>query len=160
MRVLRIFISPEHNYFGHYGKPPGDAPMVELAEAELVAGQGIAGDRFFGFKDDYKGQVTFFSAEVFDDLCARFGVADRDADAFRRNLLVSGVDLNSLIGEEFEIQGIRFRGDSECSPCYWMEQAFCEGAEAALKGRGGLRAKILTSGTLRAEAPHLSPAHA
>jgi len=46
---------------------------------------------------------------------------------------------------------VRFRGHSECSPCYWMDQAFAPGAEAALKGRGGLRAQILTDGFLEVE---------
>ena len=71
---------------------------------------------------------------------------------YRRNVITRGVDLNTLIGVEFEIQGVRFLGNSECSPCYWMDQAFGPGAEAALKGRGGLRAKILTDGVLRVDA--------
>jgi MOSC domain-containing protein YiiM len=62
------------------------------------------------------------------------------------------VDLNTLIGVEFEVQGVRFLGSAECSPCYWMDRAFAPGAEAALKGRGGLRAKILSDGVLRVEA--------
>jgi MOSC domain-containing protein YiiM len=59
------------------------------------------------------------------------------------------MDLNSLIGEEFAIQGVRFLGQEECKPCYWMDQAFAAGAEELLRGRGGLRASILTNGTLR-----------
>jgi MOSC domain-containing protein YiiM len=38
---------------------------------------------------------------------------------------------------------------AECKPCYWMDEAIAPGAEALLQGRGGLRARILTSGTLR-----------
>ncbi|MGH8046564.1 MAG: hypothetical protein ACREKL_04910 [Chthoniobacterales bacterium] len=47
---------------------------------------------------------------------------------------------------------MRFRGTEECSPCQWMEVAFAAGALKALVGRGGLRARILTSGTLRTDA--------
>jgi MOSC domain-containing protein YiiM len=151
MRIEHIFISPEHNYFGHHGQPAGAAPAVEIAEAELVAGKGIRGDRFFEWKDDYKGQVTFFSREVYDSLCAQFQVWDRGPDVFRRNVIVSGVDLNALIGTEFVVQGLRFFGVSECSPCHWMDEAFHPGTEESLEGRGGLRAKILTGGTLRRE---------
>jgi MOSC domain-containing protein YiiM len=68
---------------------------------------------------------------------------------FRRNIVTCGLDLNSLIGQEFEIQGVRFAGVEESKPCYWMNQAFAEGAEEAMKGNGGLRARILTSGVLR-----------
>lgn len=149
MTVEHLYISPEHNYFGHHGQPAGQSPVIELDEASLVAGKGIEGDRFFGWKEDYKGQITFFSHEVYKDLCASLGVTDTPPSVFRRNVIVSGIDLNSLIGQEFILQGIRFRGICECSPCHWMDQAFHPGAESALKGRGGLRARILTSGILR-----------
>lgn len=149
MTIEHIFISPEHNFVGHNGREPGIAPDVEVDEVECVKGRGLRGDRYFDFKEDYKGQVTFFSMEVYEDMCARFHVADLPPSTFRRNILVRGVDLNSLIGKEFEIQGVRFSGTQEAAPCKWMNHAFAEGAEEALKGRGGLRARILTDGTLR-----------
>jgi MOSC domain-containing protein YiiM len=149
MILRHIFVSSAHNFFGHHEQPAGTAPAVEVAEAELVAGKGIVGDRFFGWKKNYAGQVTFFSLETHESLCAQLGVWDRDASVYRRNLIVEGADLNALIGQEFELQGVRFFGVVEASPCYWMEQAFGQGAEAALEGRGGLRAKVLTSGRLR-----------
>jgi MOSC domain-containing protein YiiM len=152
MTIEHIYISRAHNYFGHHGQPAGDAPVEEVTEASLVAGQGIESDRFFGFKTDYKGQITFFSREVYDALCAQFQVWDRPPSVFRRNVIISGADLNALIGKEFEIQGIRFLGAAECSPCYWMDKAFHPGTEDALKGRGGLRARILSSGVLRSGA--------
>ena len=125
--------------------------MVRVEEAVCVAGKGLEGDRFFGYKDDYKGQVTFFSWAVYEGLCEQFGVYDKEPWVFRRNVLVSDIDLNGLIGEEFEVQGVRFAGAEEAKPCYWMEQAFAEGAEAAMAGNGGLRARVLSDGTLRAE---------
>jgi MOSC domain-containing protein YiiM len=123
--------------------------MIELESIECIAGKGIVGDRFFGFKEDYKGQVTFFSQEVYERLCEQFQISDVPPSIFRRNIITQGVDLNTLIGQEFEIQGIRFLGTQESAPCYWMNQAFAEGAEEAMKGHGGLRAKILTGGTLK-----------
>lgn len=125
--------------------------MVSLPAAELEAGKGIAGDRFFDYKDDYKGQVTFFEYETFLDLRERFAVFDRGPEAFRRNIITAGVDLNTLIGQEFEVQGIRFQGIEEAKPCEWMNRAFCEGAEEALRGKGGLRARVLSSGLLRVD---------
>ena len=47
---------------------------------------------------------------------------------------------------------MRFRGVEECRPCYWMDQAIAPGAEAWLKGKGGLRAKILSDGWLTRDA--------
>lgn len=149
MKLLHLFLSAEHNFYGHHGLPPGEAPMIEVDSVECVAGKGLVGDRFFGYKEDYKGQVTFFSHEVYERMCEQFQIVDLPPSAFRRNLITSGVDLNSLIGQEFEIQGVRFFGTQECTPCHWMNQAFADGAEVALKGHGGLRAKILSDGVLK-----------
>jgi hypothetical protein len=59
------------------------------------------------------------------------------------------VDLNSRVGAEFEIQGMRFAGVEQCKPCYWMNSALGSGAEDWLQGSGGLRARILTDGILQ-----------
>lgn len=151
MTVRHLFISPAHIYVGHHGRPSGTEPMVPVDTVECVAGRGLRGDRYFDFKEDYKGQVTFFSQETWEDLCARFGVHDQGPEVFRRNVVVAGADLNRLVGADFTLQGIRFHGTQEAAPCYWMNQAFAEGAEAALQGRGGLRARILSDGLLRVE---------
>ena len=151
MKVLHIFISPDHNYVGHFGKPAGTNPIVEVPEIECVAGSGIRGDRYFDHKPDYKGQITFFEAETHERLCEEFGIEDKGPETYRRNVIVSGKDLNEWIGEEFEIQGVRFLGTEEAKPCFWMNQALCEGAEKALRGKGGLRAKILSDGVLRTD---------
>ena len=66
----------------------------------------------------------------------------------RRNLIVFGVDLLSLIGREFEIQGVRFRGTQHCAPCKWMNIAFAPGAEKFLEDNAGLRAQILSDGPI------------
>jgi MOSC domain-containing protein YiiM len=153
MKIAALYISPGHNYFGRHGKPPGEHPLLEVSAVECLAGRGLAGDRFLDYKDDYAGQITFFAGEVYDEIRRALDQSERSAAVFRRNVLTRGVDLNTLIGKEFEVQGVRFLGTRECSPCYWMDQAFAPGAEAWLKGRGGLRAKILTSGWLKVEAP-------
>jgi MOSC domain-containing protein YiiM len=147
--VVKIFISPGHNYFNHHGRNPGDHPLIECTEVQCVANRGIVGDRFFDYKNDYKGQITFFSSEVFSALCDRLGQAGTSPGVTRRNVITQGVDLNALIGRAFKVQGVQFEGVCECSPCYWMDLAIAPGAEAALRGAGGLRARILTSGTLR-----------
>ena len=148
INIRHLYVSPGHNFFGHHEQPAGTHPIVEVRTARCVAGRGIEGDRFFDFKPDYKGQITFFAQEVYESLCASLGVRDRPSSAFRRNVITSGVDLNTLIGREFEIQGVRFLGTGECSPCRWQNEAFAPGAEDALQGRGGLRARILSNGVL------------
>jgi MOSC domain-containing protein YiiM len=149
MRIEFLCISSGHMYFGRHGKDPLDFPALEVAEVECVAGRGIRGDRFFNGKRDQKGQVTFFSMEVFELMCRELNVLDRPPSVLRRNIFVRGVDLGSLIGNPFQVQEALFEGVEECRPCYWMDQAFGPGAEAFLKGRGGLRARIVGDGVLR-----------
>jgi MOSC domain-containing protein YiiM len=128
--------------------------MVEVPVIECVAGRGIRADRYFDFKDNYKGQITFFSLDVFEELCAALNAHDASPAAARRNVITRGFDLKEFIGKEFEIQGVRFYGTEESAPCYWMDGAFAPGARDFLKGRGGLRAKILTDGKLHSTAAH------
>ena len=132
--------------------------MIEVPVIECVAGGGIRNDRYFDFKDDYKGQITFFSLDVFDELCAALALHDCSPAAARRNVVIRGVDLNKLIGEEFEVQGVRLYGTEESAPCYWMDRAFAPGAKDFLKGNGGLRAKILSDGKLRSTAGFVTQA--
>ena len=148
MLIRQIFISPGHNYFGHHGKPPDDYPLVEVSRIDCVASHGIRGDRFYDYKDNYKGQITFFSFEVFEKLARHFRLPNKSPGVLRRNVIVTGIDLNDLIGEEFSIQGVRFRGTGHCRPCYWLDQAFAPGAEEFLAGNGGLRAQILSDGVI------------
>lgn len=147
--IERLCISPGHRFFGHHGGPAGDALIVDVDGIECVAGRGLRGDRFFDFKPDYKGQITFFQMEVFEDMCASLGLSGRSASLVRRNAFTRGLDLDSLVGCEFAVQGVRFLGVEECRPCYWMDQAIGTGAESWLKGQGGLRAKILSDGWLK-----------
>lgn len=123
--------------------------MIEVPTVECVAGRGLRGDRFFDYKNDYKGQMTFFSLEVFDELCGSLQVEGVPPSAVRRNVFTRDVDLTGLIGKDFDVQGIRFNGTEESRPCYWMNRAIAPGAQDFLRGRGGLRARILSDGVLR-----------
>jgi len=148
MKLLHLYISYGHNFFGHHGQLPGTHSAVEVPEIHCDASRGIRGDRFFDHKQNYKGQITVFATEVYEEVCRARGIQGKSAAALRRNVLTEGVDLNTLVGSEFELQGVRFRGVEECSPCYWMNTALAPGAEKLMKGRGGLRAVILTAGSL------------
>jgi MOSC domain-containing protein YiiM len=148
VRLHHLYISPSHNYFGHHGQPAGKAPTIEVDHVDCVAGRGIRNDRFFDYKENYKGQITFFSQEAYEELCRDLGIYDKPVSVFRRNVVISGLDLAEWFDAEFEVQGVRFRGMGECKPCYWMDQTFGAGAEEALQGRGGLRAVILSDGVL------------
>lgn len=146
VKVKAIYISPGHNFYGHYGKSPSNHPLLAVDSVDCVAGKGLVGDRFFNYKPNYKGQVTLFDYSVYQAMCDVLGIYDKDPMVLRRNLLVEGQDLLSFVGKKFVVQGVDLFGVEECSPCFWMDQAFGVGAENFLKDQGGLRCRILTDG--------------
>jgi MOSC domain-containing protein YiiM len=156
VEIRHLYVSRGHNFFGHYGGPAGRHPIEERAAIRCVAGHGIEDDRFFDHKENYKGQITFFSWDIFEALRAATGATACAPSAMRRNVLLAGLDLNTLVGRRFALQGVIFEGTEECRPCAWMDQAVGAGAEVFLRGRGGLRGRILTDGTLRKGPAHFA----
>ncbi len=151
--IHHLYVSPGHNYFGHHGKPPGGHAMVGTPAVQCRAGWGLEGDRFFGYRPDYKGQITLFSWETYLAAKQHFSLYSLEPTAFRRNVLIEGVDLATLIGARFMLGGIELLGTEECRPCYWMDTAVAPGAENWLRGQGGLRARIVSDGEL-CSGPH------
>ncbi len=136
--------------------PTKGQPMQQVESIQAIAGAGLNGDRYSisgrapSVSDGRSAgrQVTLIEAEALE-------AAQRDYDLKiaphqpRRNLLVRGVPLNHLFGREFQIGPVRLRGIKLCEPCGHLEKMTVPGIEKALLHRGGLRAEILTSGTLR-----------
>ena len=94
-----------------------------------------------------KYPITFFSLEVATEVCKELSIP-LNLELFRRNIIISGVHLNSLIGQRFTIGEVEFEGISHCAPCTWMNGVMKKGAYTLMKGRGGLRAKVIHGGTL------------
>lgn len=147
-----IYISPGHNYFGRAKDGPGLHAMLDVERVEAVAGQGLAGDRYFGVPAHYDAQITFVAYEVFRALQAEFDRADWMPVLMRRNIVIEGVPLNQLIGQPFTLDfgghHMDFVGAKHCAPCAWMDAMLTPGAQKFLRGRGGLRARIASSGVL------------
>jgi len=121
----------------------GDAPTLSHSELRLHSERGIAGDRF----ERGKYPITFFSLEVAEAIEKVFE-RSIDIELYRRNITISGVNLCELIGKEFRIGEVLFEGMAHCNPCTWMDAVIGKGTYRAMKGRGGLRAKVLEGGTL------------
>jgi MOSC domain-containing protein YiiM len=149
--LVHIYISPGHDYWGRKGEGRLQNGIRDVAEVECIAGKGLAGDRYFGYRAGYKGQVTFFEAGVVEEIREKFQLPKLPASVFRRNLVIEGVQLRRWIGKRFQFQGVTFEGSQECKPCDWMNRVVAPGTEDFMRShfRGGLRAKILTSGILR-----------
>jgi MOSC domain-containing protein YiiM len=151
--IHHIFISPGHNYFGRPKNGPGSHATVDVAEVEAVAGQGLTGDRYLGVAAHYDAQVTFVAWEIFQALKAEFSRDDWSPILMRRNIVIEGVPLNQLIGQPFTLDfvdhQVDFLGAKHCAPCAWMDAVLAPGAQKFLHGRGGLRARIVSSGLIR-----------
>lgn len=149
--LLEIWISAGNDFRGRHELGRQEHGIHSVSEIECVAGMGLRGDRYFGFKPDFKGQVTFFDADAVQAVRDQFSQPDLSAAVFRRNLIVRGVDLAAWTGKRFCFQGVDFEASEECKPCYWMDQVVGPGAEEFMKQnfRGGLRARILSNGILR-----------
>jgi MOSC domain-containing protein YiiM len=123
----------------------------------------LVGDRFYGVPAHYDAQVTFIAGEVFDALKAEFNRPDFSPILTRRNIVVYGANLNQLVGRPFTLafddHTVEFLGATPCSPCGWMDAAMLPGAHQFLRGRGGLRARIVSDGTIRRGAAALLTDH-
>ncbi len=85
VELLHLFVSPGHDFKGRHGMESLSHGVVDEDEIECVAGSGIRGDRYFDFKEDFKGQITFFDAAVYEGVKEKFDLPDLVAEAFRRN---------------------------------------------------------------------------
>ena len=86
VNVCNLFISPGHNFYGHHDQPAGEHPIVPVEQIECIAGCGIRGDRFFNYKPDYQGQITFFAMEVIEALERELNLARARPEFTRRNV--------------------------------------------------------------------------
>jgi MOSC domain-containing protein YiiM len=150
--IRHIFISPGHNYFGRPKHGPGEHATVDIPEGEAVAGQGLAGDRYFGVAAHYDAQVTFVAWEVFHALQTEFGHGEWSPILMRRNIVIEGVPLVQLIAQPFTLDfgshQVELMGAKHCAPCAWMDAMLAPGAQKFLRGRGGLRARITSTGPI------------
>lgn len=144
IEIHNIFTSPGHNYFTRDKFDIGDFPTLEHESIELSSGKGLKDDRF----EFSKYPITLFSLEVAQEVCSSLDL-ELDLKLFRRNIVVSEIHLNSLIGKRFKIGNIEFEGLVHCSPCVWMNAVMIKGAYAQMQGRGGLRVKVISNGTLK-----------
>lgn len=150
-RLLAIYISEGHDYWGKQGEGRMTSGVRDVADVECVAGKGLVGDRYFASRKDLKGQVTFFEARVVEGIRSHFKLPKLPASVFRRNLIVDQVNLREWIGRQFRFQGLIFEGAQECKPCHWMDRVVETGVQDYLKKefRGGLRARVISGGFLR-----------
>ena len=136
---------------------PGGA-QSEAEQVNVVAGQGIEGDRYFSRHEEPGQNITLIELEVLEAFL-REHPREEGLGITHRNVVVSGVRLNDLVGREFTVGDVRLRGAELCEPCMGLGSALASDALPAhqvvrwFAHRGGLRADVLTSGVIARGAP-------
>jgi MOSC domain-containing protein YiiM len=129
-------------------RPARRAAMLTPDTALLVAGQGIAGDRYRSTRDGPR-QVTLIAAE---DLAAIASFLGRDAvppELLRRNIVTSGINFAALKGHRIRIGTAVLEPSGDCAPCSQMEEVLGQGGYNAVRGRGGITARVIEGGEVK-----------
>lgn len=128
-------------------RPERGAPMAARARVEALADRGLAGDHASRRRGRPR-QVTLIRAEHVAALRGRDGAAPPPA-LLRRNVVVSGLDLDALVGRRFRVGAALLEGACGCPPCRAMDAALGPGGREAMRGRGGLCARVIEGGAIR-----------
>jgi len=138
-RVEEINIAPEFKVL-----------PTPVERVEVLRGQGPVGDRYFAPAPREPGEgddLTLIAAEALEGLAADTGIELSAAEA-RRNVLTRGIDLNALVGRRFLVGDVECVGVELCEPCNHLQALTVRGVLRGLVHRGGLRADVLSSGTI------------
>jgi len=129
--------------------------MVSQSSVKLEIGRGIVGDRYYLSKGTYSRklekthdfEVTLIEREEIDVFNQATGL-DYGAAAFRRNIVTRGFRLNNLVGKEFSIGDLKFRGVRLCEPCAYLAELLGSEFLNLMAHKAGLRAQILVDGSI------------
>lgn len=130
-------------------RPARKQAMVSVESAQALAELGLEGDHRCDKTSGSARQITLIAAESIDTIAAYIGMEEIDPSLLRRNLVVSGINLNVLRHQQFRIGDALFEATALCHPCVRMDQALGKGGAAAMFGYGGLCAKIIESGAIQ-----------
>ena len=129
--------------------PRAHALPAPVERIEVVAGQGPRGDRKFAPKPmQRKGKdLTLIEAEALEGLRSETGISLSHEES-RRNVLTRGIRLNDLVGRRFRVGEVECEGVVLNEPCSHLESLTYPGVQDGLENRGGLRANVLSGGTI------------
>ena len=124
-------------------------PINEVISIEVLANQGVVGDRHFREFNDPYNQLSLIESENIDYYNIKYGFNIPYID-FRRNIVTRGIQLNDLVGKKILVGNVELEGIDLCRPCKHLSEVL--GQQNIIKEflrRGGLRCKILTSSNIK-----------
>ena len=129
-----------------YLRPGRREPVRKVSSCMAIASAGLQGDRY---KSKGSRQVTLIQHEHLTVVAACLGKETVDPALLRRNIVVRGINLLTLKGKKFQIGQSIFEYSGECHPCSRMEEVLGTGGYNAMRGHGGILARILQTGTIQ-----------
>lgn len=127
-------------------RPARRAAMSSVEAVTASAAEGLVGDRYSGRSGSR--QVTLIQREHLAAIASHLGLDWVAAEQLRRNIVVEGINLAALKGHHFRLGGAILAWTGECHPCSRMEETFGPGGYNAVRGHGGITARVLEGGTI------------
>lgn len=128
-------------------RPQKKADLVSVSSVEVSLEQGLLGDHFAGTYSK-KRQVTLIQAEHLQTVASLLGVDAVPPELTRRNIVVQGINLLALKERQFKIGNVILETTGLCQPCSRMETNLGMGGYNAMRGHGGITAKVIRAGEI------------
>lgn len=129
-------------------RPVRRAPMQPVDEATLDSGQGLIGDHYSSRTGGAR-HITLIQSEHLAAIAAHLGLDTVSPEPLRRNIVVSGINLAALKGRRFRLGTAMLEATGECHPCSRMEEVLGTGGYNAVRGHGGVTARVAEGGVVR-----------
>ncbi len=129
-------------------RPARLAAMQAMEAIALTPGQGIEGDHYHSATQGAR-QVTVIAAEHLLAIGSYLGQDSAPPGLLRRNVVVRGINLGALKERRFRLGGALLECSGECHPCSKMERLLGVGGYNAVRGHGGITARVLEGGAVR-----------
>jgi MOSC domain-containing protein YiiM len=130
-------------------RPARRVPPMSIEAVRAIAGCGLEGDHRTTGSPGSKRQVTVIQREHLAVLASLLGRDEVTPDLLRRNIVVSGINLIALKDQRFTIGDVVLEGTGPCVPCSRMESNLGPGGYNAMRGHGGINARVLSDGVIR-----------
>jgi MOSC domain-containing protein YiiM len=144
----------EHIHIAH----EASSPMMALSEAEVIAGQGIKGDRYASKVGHYSADarpgrhITLIEAEVIEEIAQVRGIPFAPHES-RRNITTRGIRLNPLVGKTLHLGPVVLHVVRLCEPCVYLQELLGRPVLEPLVNRGGIRCDVVSGGIIRVGDP-------
>jgi MOSC domain-containing protein YiiM len=136
-------------------RPERKAPINKVNTVEAKAGRGLTGDRYNS--KNGKRQITLIQGEHLFAIGSMLGKTTMDPALLRRNIVISGINLLALKDKQFMLGDVLLEYTGLCHPCSAMEATLGAGGYNAVRGHGGITARILSDGVINiGDAVHIT----